>query len=188
MRLNLSWYRKGCIAVLKRPDLNKNCVNNSKTNLYDYAVIELELKETVEDDVCEGCNQDCDECTINLDDCTVDTVNTISGYVTRDLNQISNYLGDKMTYVDLGVFKDKYCGVIKNLYVEEPSRGNGVGSRLLDMFIERAYGHGCDLIILESDTAELNEFDLTDWYLSKGFDYLEKKEDFPVLIIHLKSK
>ena len=66
------------------------------------------------------------------------------------------------------------------MYVEDDFRNQGYGTQLVDMFIGESSVSGANAIILESDEAESNDFDLTKWYESFGFEKLESKYINPI--------
>jgi ribosomal protein S18 acetylase RimI-like enzyme len=59
---------------------------------------------------------------------------------------------------------------LNNLYVDEDERGYGVGTNLLDWFIEESIDLGADAIYLISDENNENSMNLTDWYTKRGFE------------------
>ena len=70
---------------------------------------------------------------------------------------------------------------LNNLNVNEDSRGEGNGSYLLDSFIEEAIV--ADAILLIADTGETNEFDLAQWYESRGFHTLVQTASGPLMLL-----
>ena len=73
---------------------------------------------------------------------------------------------------------------LKNMYVEDDFKNQGYGTQLVDMFIDESSVLGANVIILESDEAESNDFDLT-WYESFGFEKLESEDANPIMILIL---
>jgi GNAT superfamily N-acetyltransferase len=74
---------------------------------------------------------------------------------------------------------------LKNMYVEDDFRNQGYGNQLVDMFINESSDLGANAIILESDEGEDNDFVLTKWYESFGFEKLESKDINPIMILIL---
>ena len=71
---------------------------------------------------------------------------------------------------------------LKNVRVEEEFRGEGDGSALVSWFISEAIRLGAKAIILESDLSNKNEFDLTEWYASYGFEELDTFHYNPIML------
>ena len=67
------------------------------------------------------------------------------------------------------LFKGKKVAVIDDLHVHQ--RGKGVGSRLLEAFINKARAAGCDAVSLQANIFKKQEkgFDLVQWYERHGF-------------------
>lgn len=71
--------------------------------------------------------------------------------------------------------------VLKNIWVEEDSRGNGVGTELMEWFMNEAKGRDINVIYLIADTGEDNAFDIVSWYESFGFKKETTLEDYPLM-------
>lgn len=71
--------------------------------------------------------------------------------------------------------------ILKSLHVEDAHRREGIGSDLLNQFVERASDAGAEITLLTADTAERNPFSLVSWYEDRGFTRLTQKTDFPLL-------
>ena len=74
---------------------------------------------------------------------------------------------------------------LKNMYVEYDFRNQGYGNQLVDDFINESSDLEAKAIILESDEGEDNDFALTSWYESFGFEKLESKDTYPIMILKL---
>lgn len=61
---------------------------------------------------------------------------------------------------------------IQNFWVDKEYRGNGVGSRLLDMAEEYAAEHGNDYVFLEWSDRDSPRH-VFDYYLKRGYDDIE---------------
>ena len=75
--------------------------------------------------------------------------------------------------------------LIRNMYVDDDYRGQGIGNDLVSNAIDDAANNGADAIILVSDTDEDNPFDLTKWYEGFGFEIVGTAGNNPVMILDL---
>lgn len=112
---------------------------------------------------------------------------SISGYVTKpkESEQLENYLMEMGAFKAVPIIESRYdrIGILKNMWVEEEYRGNGVGTWLLHRFVEEAADKHAEAILLVADTGERNDFDLVDWYKRNGFEVVFGKEEaYPVMI------
>ena len=62
---------------------------------------------------------------------------------------------------------------------QEESRNQGIGTDLLQQFLDKAYDMP---ILLISDEGEENAFGLTNWYEKYGFEYIGESGGYPVLL------
>ena len=96
------------------------------------------------------------------------------GYVVdTTAPEITNYLtsqcADKRTIMAI---KDKYSkiAIIRNLYVNEDNRNEGIGSRLVSDAIDEAVANDAEAILLVADKREDNIINLVQWYENFGFE------------------
>lgn len=114
----------------------------------------------------------------------------IYGYVTdgvRDV-QLKNYMEEQGFPVVVELIREKYqmIAILTNMYVNDEHRGSGIGTSLLENFIDKAYSKNVEAIVLVADTSDSNEFDLVEWYETYDFKIIYgKKESFPVMIKEL---
>ena len=112
---------------------------------------------------------------------------SLEGYVVNtDQPNARNYLqsqGVDAQTIDNIMQEFNTVGVIKNLYINDDSRGKGFGKDLLDRAIDSAYDNGAEAIILVSDTSESNEFDLTRWYAGYGFEVIGNAGTDPLMLL-----
>ena len=59
--------------------------------------------------------------------------------------------------------------VLKNLWVDEDSQGQGVGSELLEKAFDGHFEVNADLIVVVADNSEA-DFSVSDWYSRNGFE------------------
>ena len=103
---------------------------------------------------------------------------SLDGYVVdTDQEQVGNYLlsqGVSQSRIDDLRASYNRLGIIKNMWVDEESRGQGIGNDLMSGAIDDAYDSGAQAIILIADMGEQNEFNLVKWYENFGFELLDK--------------
>lgn len=119
---------------------------------------------------------------------------TAEGYVChfKDENW-RNYLESILLEEDVKKIEKMFAennaqkiAVFKNMYVDEESRGDGIGTELVECFLEEA--NEADFIILEADIQESNLFNLVNWYQSYGFKKIETSRTYDtVMVLDLKE-
>jgi ribosomal protein S18 acetylase RimI-like enzyme len=114
---------------------------------------------------------------------------SLEGYVmSTDKPNINNYLqsqGATPELIDNIAKRYKTLGLIRNMYVDDDYRGQGIGNDLVSNAIDDAANNGAEAIILVSDTDEDNPFDLTKWYEGFGFEIVGTAGNNPVMILDL---
>jgi ribosomal protein S18 acetylase RimI-like enzyme len=114
---------------------------------------------------------------------------SLEGYVvSTDKPNINNYLqsqGATPELINNITKRYKTLALIRNMYVDDDYRGQGIGNDLVSNAIDDAVNNGADAIILVSDTDEDNPFDLTKWYEGFGFEVVGTAGNNPVMILDL---
>ena len=114
---------------------------------------------------------------------------SLEGYVmSTDKPNINNYLqsqGATPELINNITKRYKTLALIRNMYVDDDYRGQGIGNDLVSNAIDDAANNGADAIILVSDTDEDNPFDLTKWYEGFGFEIVGTAGNNPVMILDL---
>lgn len=114
---------------------------------------------------------------------------SLEGYVvSSDKPNISNYLESQGATPDLIkniLSKYPLIGLIRNMYVDDDARGQGIGNDLVSDAIDAAASSGANAILLVSDMSEDNQFDLTKWYEGFGFEQVGIAGKDPVMILEL---
>lgn len=113
---------------------------------------------------------------------------SIEGYFHLNTSEnIYNYFEEHSVPSEMISFmKDQkeifVVGLIRNFWVDEDMRNQGYGSELFDKAVS-TLTENCDLVFLISDTADENNFDLTKWYESFGFETLYNTASGPLMVI-----
>jgi ribosomal protein S18 acetylase RimI-like enzyme len=114
---------------------------------------------------------------------------SLEGYVmSTDKPNINNYLQSQGATPELIkniTNRYKTLALIRNMYVDDEYRGQGIGNDLVSNAIDDAANNGADAVILVSDTDENNPFDLTKWYEGFGFEIVGTAGTNPVMILDL---
>lgn len=115
---------------------------------------------------------------------------SLDGYVVdTSLPQLRNYLtgqGAEEAVVDRIASSYDRVGILRNLWVDEEHRGQGIGGFLMNAAIDAAFAHGAEAIILVSDSQEDNAQlgkSLDDWYRGWGFETIGHAGNDPVMIL-----
>ena len=107
---------------------------------------------------------------------------SLSGVIHSDMQRVLNWAEKERTSPEtiemIGTLKAPIA-ILKNMYVEEESRNQGIGTDLLQQFLDKAYNMP---ILLISDEGEENAFGLTNWYEKYGFEYIGESGGYPVLL------
>lgn len=113
---------------------------------------------------------------------------SVYGYVTSNYSNGLRYISSKCSKYEINAFLDTLpptYAVLKSMKVDESGRGCGVGTKMLDNFIEDSAYHGAKAIYLIADTLESNYFDIVEWYTSYGFERLDITNKYCPLMIKL---
>jgi GNAT superfamily N-acetyltransferase len=113
-----------------------------------------------------------------------DINNSISGYVvTKEYNNWHNFLNEWCEdYADLLIksiidSEIENIYVLKNIFVDEDSRGCGIGTHLMNIFLEDVTCN--DIVLLAADLQEeqMQGFNLVQWYENFNFYPITTTED-----------
>ena len=112
---------------------------------------------------------------------------SLDGYVVdTDQPQLANYLSSQHAAPNIAEYlaqRFSRIGIIKNMYINDDSRGQGLGKELFDGAIDAAYENGAEAILLVADTQEQNAFNLVDWYKNYGFDIIGDASGDPIMLL-----
>ena len=118
-----------------------------------------------------------------------DYIGSVSGVFLESNEELENALNrQKILFEDsLRQILSEHLPLafLKSMYVEDDFRNQGYGTQLVDMFINESSDLGANAIILESDEGESNDFALTSWYESFGFEKLESEDANSTMILML---
>lgn len=112
---------------------------------------------------------------------------SLEGYVV-DTNQpnVRNYLQsqhvDEKTINKL-ISQFNRIGLIRNMYVDDESQGQGYGTDLMNNAIDMAFDEGAEAIILVADLSEENKVDLVKWYNNYGFETIGNAAGDPLMML-----
>jgi len=111
----------------------------------------------------------------------------LEGYVVdTDKSQLKNYLesqGASEQLINNIASKFGRISIIKNMYIDDDSRGQGLGSNLLNNAIDDSYDRGAEAILLIADVHESNEFSIVDWYKNYGFEIIGDAGGDPIMLL-----
>ena len=106
---------------------------------------------------------------------------SISGYISDDSTYLTNYLSEFLSndqineiLTALSSKETSQYAIIKNINVDEDARNQGIGTNLMECFLDECYVAETEYCFLISDTNESNEFDLVNWYESFDFKPIAK--------------
>jgi len=114
---------------------------------------------------------------------------SLEGYVVdSDQPQLNNYLSSQGASTDvISSIQQRFkrIAIIRNMYVDEDRRGQGIGNDLVGNAIDSADRAGARAIVLVSDTQEDNAMNLTQWYEGFGFEQIGTAGGDPVMVLEL---
>ena len=112
---------------------------------------------------------------------------SLEGYVVdTDKPQLKNYLesqGASEQLINNIASKFGRISIIKNMYIDDDSRGQGLGSNLLNNAIDDSHDRGAEAILLIADVHESNEFSIVDWYKNYGFEIIGDAGGDPIMLL-----
>lgn len=111
---------------------------------------------------------------------------TIDGIIYYKIEPLQNWLNkeriDENTQTKI-INMQLPIAVIKNMFVPEESRGQNIGTYLLQDFIEKIGINVPIILIADLGQTQTKGFDLVKWYENKGFNIIGKDSaDYPIMI------
>lgn len=106
------------------------------------------------------------------------------GYLSDNKIQLENFLNKEG--LSIKVLKElnfDTFAILKNIWVDEGLRGQGLGNELLKDFLGRV--EEADIVLLVSDSSQSQEtgFDLKAWYESFGFEEIARSSAGPLMVL-----
>lgn len=72
--------------------------------------------------------------------------------------------------------------ILKNIWVDEESRGHGAGSELMSKFFDEANSASSFVLIADSEQSQSEGFNLIEWYESYDFEVVGESGSGPVMV------
>ena len=98
-------------------------------------------------------------------------------------HRVANYL-EEQGYADIWervAGQHNRIAVLKNVWIEEDSKGLGLGGELVEWFMMEAENRRMEAVYLVADTLTDNSFNLIQWYESRGFVNITDKTECPLM-------
>lgn len=121
----------------------------------------------------------------NIDIQAEDGNGSLSANVHNDMNRLMNWAEkerlssetkQKLSELPLPV------AILKNVWVDEESRGQGVGSELMSKFFDEAEEASSFVLIADSEQTQNQGFNLSKWYEGYGFEVVGESGAGPVMV------
>ena len=113
----------------------------------------------------------------------------LSGYVVTSREpHLRNYLqsqGADISIAEKLLGKYQTIAVIRNMYVDEDNRGQGIGNELMSLAIDDASNNEAEAIVLVADIHEENTINLVHWYEGFGFEMIGDAGGDPIMVMEL---
>lgn len=111
---------------------------------------------------------------------------SLSGIVHPDSERAVNWA--QMQGADAGAVEaiselEGPVAILKNMWVEEDARGQGVGGALMDAFFEEAWDAESFVLLADKSQEQLEGFDLEKWYEGYGFETVGVAGTDPVMVL-----
>jgi GNAT superfamily N-acetyltransferase len=162
----------------RREQERKAEMDRIKGQLTDF---DKERQSSVVDDILGAFDEDLNEYTEITHDTENDEGNIFGYVVDTDEEQLVNYFvynhGISESIIDKIRSKYNTVAVARGMVVEEEYKNRGLGTELLQAFIDEA--------VCVADAFEDNDFDLVKWYKSWGFEIITQAGSGPMMVMEL---
>ena len=107
---------------------------------------------------------------------------TIDGVIHSNIDRLMNWANKEEVSEEVIQNLELPVAIMKNAFVPEEDRGQGIGSQLVEDFISEADYEGAKSIILIADLgqSQAEGFSLVDWYKGYDFEVVGETGDDPV--------
>ena len=119
------------------------------------------------------------EISIDIDGATID------GVVHDNSGRLMNWANKKGVSEEVIQSLELPVAIMKNAFVPEENRGQGVGNQLVEDFMSQAADAGAYTTILIADLgqSQAEGFSLVDWYKGYGFEVVGETGGNPVMVM-----
>lgn len=161
-------------------------MNRIKSQLTDF---DKERQSSVVDDILGSFDEDLNEYKEISHDTENDEGNIFGYVVDTDEEQLVNYfvINHGVDESVINAIRNKYdtVAIARGMTVEDEYMNRGLGTELLEAFIEEAAENGAQAILCVADIYEDNEFDLVKWYERWGFKTIVQTSAGPMMVLEL---
>lgn len=109
---------------------------------------------------------------------------TIDGFFTTKQDSIKSWFEIGKIFGYDGWKNYSKVAFLNNLYIDEEARGKGLGTKLLNWFLNEISEYDVEAVYLLSDENNENVINLTEWYIKNGFERTGWARAGEVLLIY----
>lgn len=121
----------------------------------------------------------------NIDIESEDSNGSLSANVHYNMNRLMNWAEKEKLSTDIKEELSKLplpVAILKNVWVDEEARGQGIGSELMFKFFDEAEAASSFVLIADSEQSQSQGFNLTKWYEGYGFEIIGESGAGPVMV------
>ena len=105
---------------------------------------------------------------------------TIDGVIHNNADRLMNWANKEGVSEEVIQNLELPVAIMKNAFVPEEDRGQGIGSQLVEDFISEAKGAKSIILIADLGQSQAEGFNLVKWYEGYGFEQVGETGDDPV--------
>ena len=105
---------------------------------------------------------------------------TIDGVIHSNIDRLMNWANKEGVSEEVIQNLELPVAIMKNAFVPEEDRGQGIGSQLVEDFISEAKGAKSIILIADLGQSQAEGFNLVKWYEGYGFEQVGETGDDPV--------